>query len=268
MLSIKEYIFPDSVESAYEQLERAGKRGTLIAGGAFLNLGRKTIGTALDLSRAGLDGLRQDEEAVEIGAMVSLGALDRAPELDPAITGFLRRSCRDVVGIQLRNMATFGGTVHSRYGFSDLLTALVTLDTSAVFHRAGEIPLSVYLEEGVPGPDILTGIRLERTLDRWGYQSLRRSTGDFPILTAAVSRCGGRWRAAVGARPMRAKRAETLMAALDARAVELKDTDRLGELLMADLQFGSNSRASRDYRQQVCGVLIGDALKEAGYDAG
>lgn len=267
MLSIREYSFPDSVEDAFALLEKSGKRGTVIAGGAFLNLGKKTVGTAVDLGKAGLDTLKQTDQAVEIGAMVPLGAFDRAPEMDAAITRFLQKAYRDVVGIQLRNMATYGGTVHARYGFSDILTALITLDTTVVFHRAGEMPLEGYMAQGVPAPDILTGIRIERTLERWGYQALRKSTADFPLLTAAVARCGGRWRGAVGARPGRARLSHSLMEALDAGAVAVEDVERLGSLAAQDLPFGGNSRASRDYRRQVCGVLISDALREAGYDA-
>lgn len=267
MLSIKEYQTPDSVEEAFAFMETAGKRAALIAGGAFLNLGKKRIGTAIDLRRAGLDNLKQDDQALEIGAMVTLGAFDRTPELDPFITGFLRKAYRDVVGVQLRNMATYGGTVHARYGFSDILTALITLDAVVSFHRAGEIPLADYLAQGIAGPDILTEIRIERTLDRWGYQALRKSTADFPLLTAAVSRCGGQWRAAVGARPGRALLAHGLIAALNTEKMEVEDTERLGSLLTEELPFGGNSRATAEYRRQVCGVLVSDALKEAGYDA-
>lgn len=267
MLRIKEYRFPESAEAAYTLLKNGGKQCTVIAGGAFLNLGSKPVGTAVDLSRAGLDTLEQHEGFVRIGAMVPLGALDRRPDLDSALRGFLRSACHDIVGIQLRNMATFGGTIHARYGFSDVLTALVTLDVTLEYHQAGEMPLAVFMEAGVPAPDILKGLRIERTVERWGYKALRRSTADFPLLTAAVSRCGGQWRAAVGARPRRAALAQGLMTALNNTRLDIDDTEKLGRLIVEELSFGSNSKASREYRQQTCGVLVSDALKEAGYDA-
>lgn len=267
MLSIKEYSFPESAEAAWGILGKSGRMATVIGGGTFLNLGKKTVGMAVDLSRAGLDTLVQDDDLLEIGAMVPLGAFDRSRGMDDPITRFIQKSYRDIVGVQLRNMATFGGTIHARYGFSDVLTALMTLDVTIDFHRNGPIGLAEFMEHGLANQDILKSIQIERTLERWGYQSLRRSTSDFPMLTAAVSLCGGHWRAAVGARPGRAKRAESLMIALNSERFNLEDTDRLGGMIMNDLAFGGNSRASREYRQRVCGVLVSDALKEAGYDA-
>ena len=45
-----------------------------------------------------------------------------------------------IVGVPFRNCATVGGSVFSRFGFSDLTCALLALDASVVLYRGGELP--------------------------------------------------------------------------------------------------------------------------------
>ena len=39
------------------------------------------------------------------------------------------KSLRHIVGVQFRNCATIGGSIWGRYGFSDVLTMFLAMDT-------------------------------------------------------------------------------------------------------------------------------------------
>ena len=41
----------------------------------------------------------------------------------------IEEAVRHIVGVQFRNQATVGGSIYGRFGFSDVLTAFLALDT-------------------------------------------------------------------------------------------------------------------------------------------
>lgn len=43
--------------------------------------------------------------------------------------GAVRESLRHIVGVQFRNLATVGGSIFGRFGFSDVLTMFLALDS-------------------------------------------------------------------------------------------------------------------------------------------
>ena len=71
---------------------------------------------------------RKPETEFRIGAIASLRALELHEGLAAYTNGAMRESVRHIVGVQLRNLATVGGSLYSRFGFSDVLT---------MFPRAG-----------------------------------------------------------------------------------------------------------------------------------
>ena len=50
------------------------------------------------------------------------------------------------MGVQFRNSVTIGGSIYSRFGFSDILTSLLTLDTYVEMYKGGIIPLKDFVE--------------------------------------------------------------------------------------------------------------------------
>ena len=60
--------------------------------------------------------------------------------------GAMRESVRHIVGVQLRNLATLGGSLYSRFGFSDVLTMFLALDASVELYKGGIVPLCEYAE--------------------------------------------------------------------------------------------------------------------------
>ena len=52
---------------------------------------------------------------------------------------------RHIVGVQFRNQSTVGGSIYGRFGFSDVLTALLALDTFVELYNGGIIRLSEFV---------------------------------------------------------------------------------------------------------------------------
>ena len=55
--------------------------------------------------------------------------------------GFISESLSNILGIGFRNVATIGGTIAGRYAFSDVITALLTLDVKLIFFPKKEMSL-------------------------------------------------------------------------------------------------------------------------------
>ena len=155
MLKIKEYARPESLAQAYEWNQK--KSSCVIGGMLWLKMSHKNVGMAIDLSGLGLDRIREDGENFRVGAMVTLRELELHQGLGRYTEGALGAALRDIVGVQFRNLATAGGSVFGRFGFSDVLTVLLAMNTYVKLYRAGEISLADFLARkrgpGHPGGD-------------------------------------------------------------------------------------------------------------------
>lgn len=129
---IKDYIRPKSLEEAYELLS-SNKNSRILGGGAFLRLGSKCINTAIDLCDLDLNYIKETDEGIEIGAMTTFRDLEKSQILKEYFGNLLADALKGIVGVQFRNYVTVGASVYSKYGFSDLITALLALDCTLVF---------------------------------------------------------------------------------------------------------------------------------------
>lgn len=144
MFTIREYAMPETLDEAYTILK--SRKGNQILGGcAWLRLGKKRINIAVDLTKCGLDYIREDDEQIEIGAMTSYRSVETCDILKKYFNGVIADSVSSIIGTQFRNTVTVGGSVYGRFGFSDFLTPLLTLDTSVVLYKRGSIPLETFM---------------------------------------------------------------------------------------------------------------------------
>ena len=134
MLTIREYKKAESLEEAYTLNQKKSNR--VIGGMIWLKMETLNVGTAIDLSGLGLDTIEETETEFRIGAMASLRALELHEGLAAYTNGAMRESVRHIVGVQLRNLATVGGSLYSRFGFSDVLTSKPCMTCSAPSRRA------------------------------------------------------------------------------------------------------------------------------------
>jgi CO/xanthine dehydrogenase FAD-binding subunit len=261
MFTLTDLVQPDTLEEAYQAL--INKRNNTVFGGcAFLRLGSQRIGTAVDLSKLKLNYITEQAGYVEIGAMTTFRDLETNAALKEYFNGIVPKAVGNIIGVQFRNIVTVGGTVFSKYGFSDLITALVVLDTEVELYKGGRMSLVDFLEKPYE-KDILTKVLIKKNERKAVYQNFRISASDYPVLTVAVSHLNQEWVIAVGARPHRAKIADRASQALSGRALSQYDIEQAAGLAMEELAFGSNTRGTAKYRQEIGKVLVRRAITEA-----
>jgi len=259
-MEILEYARPQNTDEAFRLIRE--QHGTAIGGAAWLRTNTKTIALGVDLAGLGLEYVREAGDHIEIGAMTTYRELETSRLLKARFGALFKATVGHVVGIQLRNIITVGGTVAGRYGFSDLNTTLCALGARAVFHPGRAVDLADFIEKGAEGPFLLEKILLPASV-RAAYQQMRISRNDFPILNTTSAWTGSGWRIAVGARPAAARLCREAMALLG------NDPHPSDEKIVAaaraaarELQFGSDIRASAEYRRDILPVLIRRALTE------
>ncbi len=145
MVTIQNYVRAKSLEEAYELNQ---KKGNCILGGMlWTKMQNRMIQTAIDLCDLGLNKIEETEEEFSIGAMVSLRQLETDAGLNAYTQGAVRDAVKDIVGVQFRNLATVGGSIWGRFGFSDVLTVFLAMDTEVELFQGGRIPLKDFAAE-------------------------------------------------------------------------------------------------------------------------
>lgn len=250
-MKIKEYIKPASLEEAYEL---CSKGAVVIGGGAFLNLGDKLYEKGIDLSGLGLAYIQENDNQIEIGAMTTLRAIETSSIIKQNFNAVLSKTAASIMGVQVRNIATIGGAIYGKYGFSDMLTILLALDAKVELYNACCMSLESYLSSESER-DIVLKVIIQKNISNAAFECVRKTDTDFSILNTAAAMVDGKLRLCVGARPGRAKLAKGAMSffnPIDTAA----EASALGVLASEELQFGSDIRGSEEYRKELCKALI------------
>lgn len=260
MKTIKNYVRAQSLEEAWQL--KQGKRNRVLGGMLWMRLGSGMINTAIDLCDLGLDKIEETEEAFSIGASVTLRDLELHKGLNAYTDDALKNAVKDIVGVQFRNMATVGGSIWGRFGFSDVLTVFLAMDTYVELYKGGIVPLEEFAVMK-HDRDILIRLIVKKSQGKVVYTSMRNQRTDFPVIACAVSCMNGEYRASVGARP--------------SRAILIRDEQ---DLLKDGITAGSaknfaayvaehaptvgNVRGSAEYRTHLIKVLTERSLMELG----
>ncbi len=252
MLTIKNYVRPQTLQEAYELNQN---RTHLIIGGMlWLKMQNRTVDTAIDLSDLNLNRIEEIGDEIHIGAMVTLRQLERSELLNQYTENAFQESVRHIVGVQFRNLATVGGSLFGRYGFSDVLTMFMALDAKVELFNGGLVDIVDFVNMP-PNRDILVKVIIKKRPIQVAYMSQRNSQTDFPVLTCAISLMDDKYRCIIGARPLKA------VCYSDEKGI-LKDglTDESIKAFCDDiasqLVLGSNIRGSSEYRRRISKVLI------------
>ena len=260
MFTIIDLVQPQTLEEAYNILI-SRKSNTIVGGSAFLKMGSKKIGTAIELSKLNLDYIKQHEDYIEIGACTTLRDIETNSHIKNAFNEVLSSAVENIIGIQFRNVVTIGASVFSKYGFSDVITALLALDTEVELYKGGRMSLEEFLETS-PKKDILTAIFIKKSARKAVYKSFRNSCTDFPILNITVSTLDNHWKIVVGARPATARIAVNASNLLSKEVLSETLVEEVTQMVTKELTFGSNTRGSDEYRQAICKVLVKRAIME------
>lgn len=249
MFTVNNYVIAESLEQAYELNQN--KNNAILGGILWLKMGNRTIDTAIDLSALQLNKIEEFDDSFKIGCMCTLRDIETHKGLNVYFNGFLASAVEHIVGVQFRNSATVGGSIYSRFAFSDVITALLALDTSVEIYKGGIISLEEYMN--MPHDrNIVVRIVIMKNHRKAVYLSHRTSAMDFSTLSCAVSNDHNHWNIVLGARPDKAKKVEFKLSAKP----DAKEIEALIRETIEKIEFGTNYRGSREYRKILAQVLI------------
>ena len=260
MVTIQKYVKAQSLEEAWKLNQ--GKKNRILGGMLWMRLGNGTISTAIDLCDLGLDTIEETDEEFSIGARVTLRELEQHVGLNTYTHDAVKNAVKDIVGVQFRNMATIGGSIWGRFGFSDVLTVFLAMDSYVELYKGGIIPLREYAKMPYDR-DILVRLIVKKEAASFDYQSVRNTQTDFPVLTCAAAKTEAGYRFAIGARPGKA-----VLFALPNEDMKDKNVENIAEYaakcVKEQIVTGSNTRGSAEYRNHLAGVLVRRAVCKFG----
>ncbi len=259
MLKITNYVRAKSLEEAYTLCQ---KRNNVILGGMlWLKMQNRSVNTAIDLCDLGLDTIEEREDCFAIGAMVSLRALEVHPGLAALTQGAMAEALKHIVGVQFRNVATLGGSLYGRFGFSDVLTIFQVLDARVELYHHGILSIAEFARLPRGTRDVLVRVYIPKGERKTAYLSQRNTATDFPSLACALSRKDGVTTCAIGARPAKAV-VFTDETGILQNGITEASAAAFGNYIADICEFDSNLRGSAAYRKKVCAVLVRRCLMQ------
>lgn len=275
MFYYNQYVRAQSLDEAYELYQK--KPNFVLGGMLWLKMKNKTLGTAIDLCDLGLDQIDEDENEFRIGAYATLRQIETHEALNAYTHGAIAESVRHIVGVQFRNVATVGGSIWGRFGFSDVMTIFRALGAKVQLHKAGIMDLDEFVALPRTTRDVLVSVIVPKNAKGVVYLSQRNQSTDFPVLTCAVANRSGRYVAVIGASPYMAEPVWDEDGILDGIAdakidgnAALTDNsetnakiDKFAGYVAEHIRFGSNIRAGAEYREIICRVLTRRAVTQS-----
>lgn len=261
MIKIKEYVKVESLEQAYELNQKRANR--IIGGMLWMRMSSAQVQTVIDLSGLGLDTIEENEEAFSIGCMTTLRQLELHEGLEKYSNGAVRACVKDIVGVQFRNLATIGGSIFGRFGFSDVLTCFLAMDTYVELYKGGILPLEEFVKKK-KDKDILVRVIVKKTEGRFAYLTHRNTKTDFPVLAVGIGDMADKLVVTVGARPMEAMRVPVKpewKAVLDGESCTAAEIESIVKEIASQVPTESNMRGSAEYRSHLAKVLIRRGLE-------
>lgn len=255
MMNIEKYALVSSMEEALSILKN--ENGSCVLGGCgYLRMGKKKITTAIDLSKLNLSYINEESDRIEIGAMTPLRDIETSRLLEKTFGPALRLCTEGIVGVQLRNTVTIGGTAAGRYPFSDVIPVLMALGADVHFTENQSIGIEAYMN-GKSVKDIITKITIPKDGQTAYFTSVRNSNTDYAVLNCAVGLKQGEYSIYVGGRPQKALKAEEAERIIN----NGRSLAEAGEAAANELSFGDNTRGSAEYRKAICKTLVKRAIE-------
>ena len=242
-----------SLEEAYKLLKES-PRNKIVAGGLWLKKGNAEVETLIDLSLLGLGKIEDKNEYVEIGAMVT----QRQFETSDLIPEMAREAVKSIMGPAFRNIATIGGSVYGKYGFSDVITGLLGYKVDLVFYPEAVVSLIDYVNKPGFYDGILTHIRIYKEDLTAFFKKVGITALDYPILNIAVTK-GKEYRVVVGSRPLVATRCQKTEDYLNNGG---KDFEKAAQMAVEELKFGDSIATKGDYRKHLALTYVRRGLEE------
>lgn len=278
-----DYHAPTSIEEALRllaEVEASGRDVKVLGGGQsllpVLRLRMAAPEVVVDLHKiADLRGVREDADAIVVGAMTTHDAMTREPLVRQHAL-LLSVASQTVADPQVRHRGTFGGAIVHADPAGDLPAPVLALDCELVIQGPGgrrTVAAADFFEDlfttAVGEGELLVEVRVPKHTG-WGahYEKFTRVAQAWSIVAvaAAVRVEGGSIAQArvgltnMGSVPVRAHAVEAALVGQPATAEAIKAAARsAGE----GTSPPSDANADADFRRHLAGVLTGRAVLAA-----
>ena len=277
-----EYLAPVSVEETLGLLGDLGERAKVLAGGQslvpLLNFRLVRPEHLVDLNGlAELNGIREDDGHLVIGAMTRQRAVERSPLVRERCP-LLAEAMPQIGHVQIRNRGTVGGSLAHADPAAELPAVVAALDGRLVLRSArGQRVLTseqffvAYFTTAAAPAELLVEVRLPMMPPRTGsaFMEISRRHGDFALVGVAatltldesgVCTASALALTGVGRTPVVAREAARALVGVRPTAEALAE---VGRRVAAAVEPDSDLHASREYRIHLAGVLTRRALARA-----
>ncbi len=265
MLNIKEYVNPDTVQSAYEIGQMPNS--LYVSGGLMVSqIKSERLERLIDLKSLDLDYIREEEEYFKIGANTKLSSLISHPSFSSLGENFVKKSIKEIGSVQIRNMATVGGSIAFRLGWSDVITIFMTIGSQVEIYNGKfqKMDLEDFISQKIKGA-IITEITVPKIESKCVFEKFAKSNFDIATLNLGlrVSLDGNfikEARIVAGSRPMISQRIREVEEFVTGKEID-KISDEASKLIQKVIQTGTDLRASAEYRKALSGSLLSKALR-------
>ena len=188
---IKNYVKAKTLKEAYILYQK--KNNYLLGGMLWTRLTNKNVDTLIDISKLNLSYINEKRDKFIIGASTTLRDIETHKQLNKYFSNLFNESLKSIVGVQFRNMATIGGSIYQRAGYSDILTALLSCSVKVSLYgendgKQGEF--IVDLKDYIRMPydrNIIKEIIIFKEEKTYLFERVAISETDFAVLNAAFS---------------------------------------------------------------------------------
>lgn len=276
MKNLKNFYYPESIEEALETLREEPEKTAIVAGGSSVSLSKNERTESLvDITRLGLDHIKDEKGYLAIGATVSIQKIYKSGAVRSTADGMISEAALNIASRPLRNAITLGGNIAGLRVWSDMPTVLLALDASIkVKGRSENLFSAVDFFKSHPskllGNDsIVTEVVFPKTVENSGghYIKFSKTKGDYAIITVACyveieEGVCSLARIAVGSvanLPARMTKAETL---LEGKPIDEELIKKAAEESRNEIKPVSNIWGSAEYKSELVEALVERALSE------
>jgi CO/xanthine dehydrogenase FAD-binding subunit len=273
-----DYIVASSLDNVVSLLREHPDKSRIIAGGTLIHeLGFRGllsgVHTLVDISTLGLSYTKWADGALRIGATTTFTELLEALQAkgDPGLA-VLEDALRAIRPVQVRNVATVGGSICSGVPFFDLPVALLVSDARVhIVGPAGRREIALgeffhdYFATDLKSGELVTEIHVPHMprATSGAFLKLETNSVDWGLVSTAIrlSKESNRLRGvrvAFGGSGVDQKvvRAAGVEQALEGQVPNDEVVGKAAEAVAKSLKFGADFRASSEYRTHVAKVFV------------
>lgn len=256
-MKAKSFVSVGSWQEAYKLL-KASPKNKIVGGGLWFKKGNAEVETLIDLSKLNLNKIEDKGTYIEVGSMVTQSEFEKSPLIRSLGGGVISFATSEIMGPAFRNIATVGGSIYGKYGFSDLITVLLGFEVELQFYPNAKMSLDEYVAKPGFYDGILTHIRIKKSEVKGFFKKVKANSIDYPILNVCITK-GEKYKVVVGSRPLVATSLEKVNEYLNNGGT---DFDKAAELAAEEIKVGDSMATKGEYRKQLVKVYVKRGLEE------